>query len=264
MKNKIINNNNKFNALKDLVNVLRENCPWDKEQTLSTLKRHTLEETYEVLEAIDAADSSGQWDSLKDELGDLLFQILFYTRIACEENAFTIDDVIDSLIAKMIYRHPHVFEDAQTDDVEAQWDQLKEAASEPSVSQMDDIPPLPSLLWAKKIQQRAARVGFDWNNPQDVISKVNEEFEELRVEIENNQHSLIEEEFGDILFSLVNLGRKLGLDAETALMRTNNKFIARFQTMEKCSEERGLDLKSLSLDEMENIYTEVKKKLEQK
>jgi len=264
MKRTIVNNANKYNALCSLVDVLRKECPWDRGQTLSSLKRHTLEETYEVLEAIDKANQSNDWHSLKDELGDLLFQVMFYARIADEHQAFNIDDVIDSIIGKMIYRHPHVFDGAEPDDIHEQWDALKEAANPALNSIMDGIPPLPALLYAMKIQQRASRVGFDWNQTCKVLEKMYEELEEFAIELNSTQDknlTRLQDEFGDILFTFVNLGRKLGLDAETCLMQTNRKFINRFQSMESLAHDQKCDLKDLDIDELEELYQTAKRNL---
>lgn len=260
MLEQIRNKNNHYSELKELMRVLRESCPWDKEQTLSSLRTYTLEETHEVMEAIEQAVEHDEWNALRSELGDLLLQILFYAEIASEEKHFDLDDVIDSLIEKMIYRHPHVFGDAQPDDLSQQWEQLKDTEHQDRSSLMDGIPPLPALAYAHKQQRRATRVGFDWNNTDDVIEKMEEELTELSYEVRNNaDQSRIEDEFGDVLFTLVNLGRKLNIDAELALMRTNRKFAKRFRVMESLAAKRQVDLAELDIDALESLYQEAKK-----
>ncbi len=259
MPERIRSKDNYYGQLKELMHVLRENCPWDKEQTLTSLRTYTLEETHEVLEAIDQAVQYDEWNALKDELGDLLLQVLFYAQIASEGKHFNLDDVAESLIDKMIYRHPHVFRGTITDDVLQQWERLKDAEHEDRNSLMDGIPPLPALAYAHKQQYRAARVGFDWNRPEDVIEKMEEELHELAHEVrEQTDPSRIEDEFGDVLFTLVNLGRKLGVDAELALMHTNRKFARRFRIMESLAAERKLNLDKLGLDALESLYHEAK------
>ncbi len=260
MAERIKKKSNQYDKLCALMNVLREECPWDQAQTIESLRRHTLEETHEVLEAIDHAAQRDEWQPLKEELGDLLFQVLFYARIAEERGQFTLDDVVDSLIEKMIRRHPHVFGDVMMEpDVNRQWDRIKDAEHADRESLMDGVPPLPALSLARKLQQRAARVGFDWNRPVDVLDKMREELDELAQEVHSGAPlSRMEDEFGDVLFTLVNLGRKLELDAELALMRTNRKFAARFRMLERLANERGLDLETMSLDDMEALYQEAK------
>jgi len=262
MPERVRDKDNYYSQLKELMQVLRENCPWDKEQTLVSLRTYTLEETHEVLEAIDQAAQHDEWNALKDELGDLLLQVLFYAQIASEGKHFNLDDVAESLIDKMIYRHPHVFQDAITDDADAvlqQWERLKDAEHQDRSSLMDGIPPLPALAYAHKQQRRAARVGFDWNQPEDVIEKMEEELHELAHEVRNRaDSSRIEDEFGDVLFTLVNLGRKLDMDAELALMHTNRKFARRFRAMESLAGERKLDMAELDLAALESLYQEAK------
>jgi MazG family protein len=235
------------------MDVLREQCPWDRAQTLQSLRTYTLEEVYEVLEAIDLQD----WPALKAELGDLLLQIVFYARIAKEQGQFTLHDVAEAIVEKMIRRHPHVFEQEPDGNPPRQWEELKQAEHTDRLSLMDGIPPLPALKYAQKMQQRAARVGFDWVQASDVLEKMHEELAELEAEV-RAQTALperMEDEFGDVLFTLVNLGRKLGLDAELALMRTNRKFGERFRGMEDLA---GPSLGDLSLDEQEALYQRAK------
>ncbi len=259
MPERITHKDNQYAKLKALIKVLRENCAWDREQTLASLRTHTLEETHEVLEAIDRVIACDEWDALKNELGDLLFQVLFYARIASERGKFDLDDVVQALIEKMIHRHPHIFADAEPDNLSRQWDRLKEAEHVERKSLMDGIPPLPALAYAGKQQRRAAMIGFDWDNARDVIGKMEEELAELAHEVRSNAAgSRLEDEFGDVLFTLVNLGRKLNLDAELALMRTNRKFAERFRGIERLASSRKLDLAALSLDELEAMYQQVK------
>ncbi|NWF35499.1 nucleoside triphosphate pyrophosphohydrolase [Mariprofundus sp. KV] len=259
MPGRIKNKDNHYEKLYALMKVLREECPWDKEQTLLSLRRYTLEEVHEVLEAIDIADSDDNWEPLKSELGDLLIQVLFYSRIAEESDKFAFSDVIDALIDKMIYRHPHVFDKANPDDLTDQWNSLKDAEHQSRTSLMDEIPPLPALKYAQKQQQRAARVGFDWVKATDVLAKMREELDELEHEVTHSKDlKRIEDEFGDVLFTLANLARKLDLDAELCLMSTNRKFADRFRMMERLADQQGISLKDLDLDQQEELYSRSK------
>ncbi len=259
MPDRIRNKVNHYEMLRSLMNVLRENCPWDNDQDLASLRQYTLEEVHEVLEAIDTANAVGDWQPLKSELGDLLFHIIFYARIAEEENQFDLSDIIDALIEKMIYRHPHVFKNTKTDDLTEQWNKLKDAENESERSLMDKIPPLPALKYAQKQQQRAARVGFDWDNATDVILKMREELEEFEYEVANrSSKERLEDEFGDVLFTLANLARKLDLDAELCLMHSNRKFGNRFRLMEALAEDRQTQLNDMNLDSLESLYHEAK------
>ena len=260
VKDRIMEIVHAVDRLEVLMDVLREQCPWDREQTLQSLRTYTLEEVYEVLEAIDMQD----WRALKVELGDLLLQIVFYARIAKEQGRFTLHDVAEAIVDKMIRRHPHVFEQGQGgNDLSRQWEELKQAEHAERVSLMDGIPPLPALKYAQKMQQRAARVGFDWVQASDVLGKMHEELAELEAEVRAERASpeRMEDEFGDVLFTLVNLGRKLGLDAELALMRTNRKFGERFRGMEELA---GPSLADLPLDEQEALYRRAKAELRRK
>ncbi|ATX81965.1 tetrapyrrole methylase family protein [Mariprofundus ferrinatatus] len=262
MPERIRGKDNYYDKLYALMKVLREECPWDKEQTLLSLRRYTLEEVHEVLEAIELAESDNNWQPLKAELGDLLIQVLFYSRIAEEAGEFNLADVIDALIDKMIYRHPHVFDKADPDDLTDQWNRLKDAEHKGRKSLMDEIPPLPALKYAQKQQQRAARVGFDWVKATDVLAKMREELEELEHEVTHHGDlKRIEDEFGDVLFTLTNLARKLNLDAELCLMSTNRKFAERFKTMELLADQKGISLDELDIDQQETLYQEAKKLL---
>ena len=261
MPERISNKDNYYDKLKELMNILRQECPWDAEQTLESLRTYTLEEVHEVFEAIEAAVERDQRQALKHELGDLMLQVLFYAQIASENKQFDLDDVAQSLIDKMIYRHPHVFAQAAHDDLARQWESLKDAEHEGRSSLMDEMPPLPALALAHKMQRRASRVGFDWAEASDVIEKMHEELGEFELEVRQKaSHARLQDEFGDVLFTLVNLGRKLDIDAELALMHTNRKFSGRFRVMEHLAQERSLKLDDMSLDDMEILYAEAKLK----
>jgi len=261
MPERIANKDNYYDKLKELMYVLRKECPWDAEQTLESLRTYTLEEVHEVFEAIEAAVEHDQWQGLKHELGDLMLQVLFYAQIASENKQFNLDDVAQALIDKMIYRHPHVFAQVVTDDLSRQWESLKDEEHKGRNSLMDEMPPLPALALAHKIQRRASRVGFDWAQASDVIEKMHEELGELEAEVKMDaSHARLQDEFGDVLFTLVNLGRKLDIDAELALMHTNRKFSGRFRVLEQLAEERSLNLDDMSLDDMEILYAEAKQK----
>ncbi len=262
MPDRIINISNNFDKLYKLMKVLREECSWDKEQSIESLKRYTLEETHEVLEAIDIASKQGDWNPLLQELGDLLLQISFYACIAEEQGKFNWDDIVESLVTKMIYRHPHVFGDATPSDLNEQWESLKDNEHQERKSLMDGIPPLPALKYAQKQQDRAARVGFDWVQASDIMEKMREEMNELEVEIQSNAPlARLEDEFGDVFFTLVNLARKLDLDAELCLMTTNRKFEKRFRGMELLSEKRQISLKDMDTNALEQLYKDAKKEL---
>ena len=235
-------------------------CPWDREQTFDTIKRHTLEETYEVFDAIERR----AWPDLKDELGDLLLQVLFYAQMASEAGYFDLRDVAENLSAKLIRRHPHVFADTVATDSDAvlrNWEQIKveEKKSKPAAcSLLDDIPrSMPATLEASKLGSRAAKVGFDWPNTDGLFDKLAEETAELHAEIARADTDMIEAEFGDLLFTTMNLARHLNVDAESALRRSNAKFRARFASMERVS--GGAEqLKSMSPDDLERLWSQAK------
>ncbi len=252
-----------FESLVEVIATLRgENgCPWDREQTHASLKSTLIEETYETVEAID----SGKPEKLKEELGDLLLNIMLQAQIAAENNEFDIYDVIDTLTEKLIRRHPHVFGDVNVDnadDVVKNWEAIKsqEAGYEDRNSVLDGIPQaLPALLRGQKIQKRAARVGFDWDNISDVVAKVDEELEEVKECLQSDDSDEIEMEIGDLLFSVVNLCRFVDLQAEETLRKSNRKFIARFKRMENELEKQGKTLTDQTLTELDEIWEEVKK-----
>ncbi|MDQ6967464.1 MAG: nucleoside triphosphate pyrophosphohydrolase [Mariprofundaceae bacterium] len=262
MPDRIIHITNNFDKLYKLMNVLRKECSWDQAQTIESLKRYTLEETHEVLEAIDIVSKQGDWNPLLQELGDLLLQISFYACIAEEEKKFNWDDIVEALVAKMIYRHPHVFGDATPSDLNEQWESLKDSEHHERKSLMDGIPPLPALKYAQKQQDRAARIGFDWVKASDIMQKMREEMDELEFEIQSNAPlSRLEDEFGDVFFTLVNLARKLGLDSELCLMSTNRKFSKRFRGMEGLAESQNRSLKDMDTATLEQFYEDAKKEL---
>lgn len=246
-----------WNDLVEIMARLRLSCPWDREQTHRTLVPYLIEETYEVVEAIEQSDEQG----LCEELGDLLLQIVFHSQLATETGKFSVADVIDALSNKMIRRHPHVFGDAVIEDVDAQWknwEQLKaqEATGKARTSRLDGIPKhLGALQRGQRMQEKAARVGFDWSSARDVVNKLTEEMEELaqaRREKQDDPH--IREELGDVLFTLVNLSRALGIDAEAAMREANEKFYKRFSFMERHAGKDGKQLSDMSMDELEELW----------
>ncbi len=261
MPDRIREKNNPFDRLKALMKVLREECPWDREQTLASLRRFTIEETHELIEAIEHADLHGDWQALKNELGDLLLHIAFYAHLAEEAGRFSLEGVVDGLVDKMIHRHPHVFE--QAGHAHAQWERLKDAEHPERRSLLDGIPALPALAMSRKLQQRAARIGFDWPDSQGVLDKLHEEIRELESACEQQDRTQMEQELGDILFALVNWARKQNLDAELALMGSNRKFIRRFRQMERLAAAQGVDLADMPLEEMERYYQQAKQMLDE-
>ena len=241
----------------EIMNDLREKCPWDKKQTIQSLRQQTIEETYELADAITDQD----WKSIKEELGDLLLHIVFYCRIASEEKKFTINEVIDDICEKLVRRHPHVYQDLQVqdeDDVKRNWENLKLKEGKKSV--LAGLPKtLPALVKAMRLQEKAKQVGFEWENKEDVWQKVEEEKIELSEAMQRGQQQEIEEEAGDMLFSIVNYLRFLHVDAENALERTNKKFLRRFTIMEEQASRQSKDLNQMSLAEMDAMWNEIKK-----
>jgi len=235
-------------------------CPWDREQTFDTIKRHTLEETYEVFDAIERR----AWPDLKDELGDLLLQVLFYAQMAADEGYFNIGDVAETLNAKLIRRHPHIFANADAttpDAVLRNWEQIKqeEKAGRPAAeSMLDDVPrTMPATMEAHKLGSKAAKVGFDWPDEAGLFAKLDEEIAELRAEVASEDTDAVEAEFGDLLFTAMNLARHLDVDAESALRRSNAKFRARFAAMERAGGGRA-GLEKLSPDALEQLWSDAK------
>ena len=245
-----------FERLLDIMDELREKCPWDRKQTFETLRHLTIEETYELADAIIENDT----DEIKKEVGDLLLHIVFYAKIGSEENAFDIKSVIDSLNEKLIRRHPHIYGDEKVENseqVKENWEQIK--LKEGRKSTLSGVPKtLPALVKAYRIQDKARGVGFDWDNSQQVWEKVEEEIEELKEEVRNNNKEKIEQEFGDTLFALINYARFIDVNPETALERTNKKFINRFQFIEEKALQQGRSLKDMTLEEMDKIWNEAK------
>ena len=246
-----------FLRLVKIMDELRAQCPWDKKQTIHTLRPLTIEETYELADAITGND----WKGIKEELGDILLHILFYAKIGSEQQQFTLEEVINGICEKLIFRHPHIYGDtkvADEEEVKQNWEKLKMKEGKKSV--LGGVPPsLPAMVKATRIQEKAKQVGFEWDNQEDVWKKVEEEIGELQEAMALNDQDKINEEFGDVLFSLVNYARFLQVDAEGVLERTNKKFIYRFQEMEKIAEQQGKNLADLSLTEMDAIWNEVKK-----
>ena len=236
---------------------LREKCPWDKKQTIHTLRSMTIEETYELGDAI----MDENWQDIKEELGDLLLHILFYAKIGSEQQQFTLQEVIETISHKLVVRHPHIYGDVKVDseeDVKRNWEKIKMKEGKSSV--LSGVPSsLPSVVKASRIQEKAKQVGFEWENKADVWKKVEEEMEELK-EAESISLEKTEEEFGDLLFSLVNYARFLRIDAETALEKTNRKFISRFQQMEERAKQKGKSLDEMTLQEMDEIWNDIKSK----
>ncbi len=258
----------KFTDFIGIVKRLRKECPWDREQTNDSIKSNTIEEAYEVVEAID----NKNYDELKKELGDLLLHVVFHTQIAEEQNYFKIEDVIDSIQSKLIRRHPHVFGETKVSDsneVKKNWEEIK--LSEGRESVLDGVPHnLPALQRANRLQEKAAKVGFDWEKKEDVWKKVIEEIQEMR-EIEriksqsdknantNDLNNKLEKEVGDVFFAMVNYARFLGINPEDALRKTNDKFIKRFNYVQKKVKESGKTINESNLEEMDKYWNESKK-----
>jgi XTP/dITP diphosphohydrolase len=235
---------------------LREKCPWDRKQTLESLSHLTIEETYELTDAILENDL----DALKGELGDLLLHIVFYSKIASETKTFDITDVLNTICEKLIVRHPHIYGDVDVEneeDVKRNWEQIKLKEGKKSVLQ--GVPKgLPALVKAQRIQDKVAGVGFDWEEPHHVFDKVREEIEEFETEVKQEDATKMEAEFGDVLFSMINLARHLKINPETALERTNKKFIKRFQFLEDQAKKSNKNLNDMSLEEMDDIWEKAK------
>ena len=249
-----------FGHLLDILEELREKCPWDRKQTNESLRANTIEETYELCEAIIKDDVSG----IKKELGDVLLHIIFYAKIADEKGQFDIADVCNSLCDKLIFRHPHVFgtEEANTSkQVEQNWEQIKLKEKGGNKTVLEGVPAsLPSIVKAHRIQDKARNAGFDWEQKEDVWDKVREEFTELKQEISSMDADRTEAEFGDLFFSLINAARLYKINPDNALERTNQKFIKRFNYIERKAREMGKTLKEMKLEEMEVFWREAKGK----
>jgi len=245
-----------FNRLLDIMDDLREKCPWDKKQTLESLRHLTIEETYELADAILDNDLL----EIKKELGDVLLHIVFYAKIGSEKKSFDIADVANSICTKLIDRHPHIYGDvvAKTEEeVKRNWEQLK--LKEGKTSVLEGVPKsLPAVVKASRIQEKVAGVGFDWEKPEQVWEKVQEELTELNEEIKAGNKENTEKEFGDVLFSMINYARFIGVNPENALEKTNKKFMNRFQYLEKVAKKEGKELSDMSLTEMDVYWEESK------
>lgn len=254
-----------FERLLNIMNELREKCPWDKKQTLESLRHLTIEETYELADAILERDSISGMEKIKKELGDLLLHIVFYARIASETSDFDITDVMNSLCEKLIHRHPHIYGDVKVENeqqVKENWEKLKlqEGKKEENKSVLGGVPvSLPALVKASRIQEKARAVGFDWEKPEQAWNKVKEELSEFKEEVEKKAaKEKIEAEFGDVLFSLINYARFIGINPENALEKTNKKFIRRFQYLEKEANGAGRQLSDMTLEEMDVYWNKAK------
>lgn len=253
-----------ISRLLSIMDDLREKCPWDQKQTMSSLRQLTIEETYELADAI----TNGDLQAIKEELGDLLLHLVFYAKIASEQNVFTFSEVVEGICKKLIDRHPHIYGDIKVKDeheVKRNWEKLKMKEGKKSV--LSGVPvSLPALVKAMRLQEKSKQVGFEWENAGQVWDKVKEEMLELEQEVkatpvpsqDTKQQDRIEEEFGDLLFSLVNYGRFLNIDPENALERTNKKFVTRFQLMETAAQEDGKRLSEMTLEEMDVIWNRIK------
>ena len=259
-----------MDAMQRLLDIMRrlrdpqQGCPWDLDQDFASLVPHTLEEAYEVADAIERQD----YDELRDELGDLLFQVVFYAQLGAEQQRFDFQDIAAAIADKLVRRHPHVFADQQLNDAQQQtvaWETHKAAEragkAEADAGALAGVSrTLPSLSRAQKLQRRAQRVGFDWPDVDGVIDKIEEELSECRAELHGGDHARIEDEVGDLLFACVNFARHLGVDAETALRRANRKFEYRFQGMEQYMDEQGLTVQGASLEQMDAAWDAIKRK----
>ena len=257
--------NETFLRLVNIMDELREKCPWDMKQTIQSLRHLTIEETYELADAIDNED----WEGIKEELGDLLLHIVFYARIGKEKNELLLDDVINGICDKLISRHPHIYGNGimgeglkkvvTEDDVKENWEKLKLKEGKKSILQ--GVPKsLPSMVKAIRLQEKSKTVGFEWENINQVFEKVEEELAELKDAIKTGEHDKIEDEMGDVFFSLVNFARFLQVDADSALERTNKKFIRRFMAIEAVATTQNKSLQNMSLTEMDEIWNDIKKK----
>jgi XTP/dITP diphosphohydrolase len=248
-----------FRRLLEVLDTLREKCPWDKKQTNESLRPNTIEETYELCDALIKDDTA----NICKELGDVLLHVCFYAKIGSEKQQFDIADVCNKLCDKLIYRHPHVYGDNVANsagDVVKSWEQLKLKEKDGNKTLLSGVPAsLPSLIKAYRIQDKARNVGFDWENKEDVWDKVKEEIQEYQTEIDNMDKEKATDEFGDLMFSLINAARLYNIDPDNALERTNQKFIRRFNFVEQQTIQQGCNLKDMTLQEMDNLWNEAKK-----
>ena len=249
-------NTDAFARLIQIMDDLREKCPWDKKQTIQTLRQLTIEETYELADAI----TDNDWKGIREEIGDLLLHLVFYAKIGAEQNQFTLTEAINGVCDKLIARHPHIYADTKVndeEDVKKNWEKLK--LKEGKTSVLSGVPKaLPSMVKAMRLQEKAKQVGFEWDNKDQVWDKVEEEQQELFEAIKSGDANKIEDELGDVFFSLVNFARFLQVDAENALERTNKKFIDRFTKMEEAAKLNGKQLHDMSLEEMDAIWNQIK------
>lgn len=247
-----------FLRLVKIMDELREQCPWDKKQTIHTLRQLTIEETYELTDAI----SEENWKHIKEELGDLMLHLVFYAKIGAEQQQFTLTEVLNGICEKLIARHPHIYGDVKVTDeeeVKRNWEKLKMKEGKTSV--LSGVPKgLPSMVKAIRIQEKAKQVGFEWENKEQVFAKIEEEMNELKEVVHTAEQDKIEEELGDVFFSLVNYARFLQIDADHALERTNQKFIKRFVQMEQEAISEGKQLTHMTLEEMDSIWNRIKQK----
>ena len=249
--------------LLEIMQELRQKCPWDQQQTPESLTRYAIEEAYEV----EAAIREGNIDEIRNELGDLLLQVVFQSQMFSEKGAFDFNDVVDAISEKLIRRHPHVFQadqfkDLSSDQVSELWKQIKQQEKkDKSVSRLDEIKHAPALVQAQEVQKKAAQLGFDFETVTDAYAKLEEELGELQQAIKNQKNDEIQEEFGDCLFSLINVGRKLGQSSETALLATIYKFRSRFAYIEQQAQRQNKDLQEMSLAEMDELWEQAKVQL---
>mgnify|MGYP003803645781 FL=1 len=247
-----------FEKLLNIMDKLRASCPWDRKQTFNTLRKLTIEETYELAEAILSQND----EAVRNELGDLMLHLVFYAKIGDEKGSFDIYDVLKGINEKLVYRHPHVFGDVKVTEareVEENWEQLKIREKNGYKPVLSGVPAsLPAMIKANRIQEKVRGVGFDWEKKEQIWDKVREEIDELRDEIINNNKDNIESEIGDLIFSVINAARLYDIDPETALERTNKKFIRRFNYLEKKTIKKGIPLQNMTLDEMNAIWEEAK------
>ncbi|MCP9752249.1 nucleoside triphosphate pyrophosphohydrolase [Ferruginibacter sp. HRS2-29] len=248
---------NEFLRLIKIMDELREKCPWDKKQTIDTLRHLTIEETYELADAINDKD----WKGIKEELGDILLHIVFYAKIGAEQNQFTLEEVINGVCEKLIVRHPHIYGDVvvnDEEDVKQNWEKIKLKEGKKSV--LGGVPKsLPSMVKAIRLQEKSKQVGFEWDNTGQVWAKVQEELGELEEAVASGDQDKMEDELGDVFFSLVNFARFLQVDADNALERTNKKFISRFTRMETAAQKENKFLHDMTLEEMDALWNKIKK-----
>lgn len=247
-----------FGRLLTIMDELRENCPWDKKQTIDSLRLLTIEETYELADAI----TKGDMEAIRNELGDIILHIVFYSRIASETNAFDIEDVIHGICEKLIHRHPHIYGDVKVKsdtEVKENWEELK-LKEKGRKSVLEGVPrALPAMVKAQRVQEKVKAVGFDWEDASGPWEKVHEELDELKNEVDREREKkAIETEFGDVLFALINYARFIGINPEDALARTNQKFIDRFEAIETEATNQGRSLKEMTLEEMDELWEKAK------